>query len=71
MLHPIMIFWLHRTVWDAPSASSKKKLVLDYEQENYFLIDSSFEKARDCLALQKLATAVSAESKSSIVSIEN
>ena len=24
---------LHRTVWDAPSASSKRKLVLVYKQE--------------------------------------
>ena len=28
---------LHGTVWDAPSASSKKKLVLDQQQENYML----------------------------------
>ena len=53
---------LHRTVRDAPSASSKKKLVLNYEREKYFLIDS-FKKACDRLALQKMATAVSVESR--------
>ena len=31
---------LHGTVWDAPSASSKKKLVLDQQQEKYFLTDT-------------------------------
>ena len=51
---------LHRTVWDAPSASSKRKLDLDWEQENYFLTDS-FKKACDRLALQIMATAVSVE----------
>ena len=53
---------LYRTVWDAPSASSKKKLVLNYEREKYFLTDS-FKKACDRLALQKMATAVSVESR--------
>ena len=28
------------TVWEAPSASSKKKLVLDQQQEKYFLTDT-------------------------------
>ena len=54
---------LHGTVWDAPSASSKKKLVLDQQQEKYFLTDT-LKKACDCLALQKMATAVSVESRS-------
>ena len=31
---------LHGSVWDAPSASSKKKLVLDQQQEKYFLTDT-------------------------------
>ena len=31
---------LHGTVWEAPSASSKKKLVLDQQQEKYFLTDT-------------------------------
>ena len=31
---------LHGTVWNAPSASSKKKLVLDLQQEKYFLTDT-------------------------------
>ena len=53
---------LHRTVRDAPSASSKKKLVLNYEREKYFLTDS-FKKACDRLALQKMDTAVSVESR--------
>ena len=53
---------LYRTVWDAPSASSKKKLVLNYEREKYFLTDS-FKKACDRLGLQKMATAVSVESR--------
>ena len=53
---------LHRTVWDAPSGSSKKKLVLNQEQFQYFLTDS-FKKACDRLALQKMATAVSVESR--------
>ena len=53
---------LHRTVWDAQSASSKQKLVLDQEKENYFLTDS-FKKACDRLALQKMTTVVSVESR--------
>ena len=53
---------LHRTVWNAPCASLKKKLVLNQEREKYFLIDS-FEKTFDRLALQKMATAVSVESR--------
>ena len=53
---------LHRTVGDAPSASSKKKLALSEEQEKYFLTDS-FKKACDHLALQKMATAVSVLSR--------
>ena len=64
---------LHGTVWDAPSASSKKKLVLDQQQEKYFLTDT-LKKACDRLALQKMATAVSVESQAqrqSFVSIEN
>ena len=64
---------LHRTVWDAPSASSIKKLVLDQQQEKYFLTDT-LKKACDHLALQKMATAVSVESRAqnqSFVSIEN
>ena len=28
------------TVWEAPSASSKKKLVLDQQREKYFLTDT-------------------------------
>ena len=48
----------YRTVGDAPSASSKKKLVLSEEQEKYFLTDS-FKKACDHLALRQMATAVS------------
>ena len=51
---------LHRTVWDAPSASSKRKLDLDWEQENYFLTDS-FKKTCGHLALQIMVTAVSVE----------
>ena len=43
---------LHGTVWDVPSASSKKKLVLDQQQEKYFVTDIS-KKASDRLALQK------------------
>ena len=54
---------LHGTVWDGPSASSKKQLVLDQQQEKYFLTDT-LKKACDCLALQKMATAVSVESRS-------
>ena len=54
---------LHGTVWDAPSARSKKELVLDQQQEKYFLTDT-LKKACDCLALQKMATAVSVESRS-------
>ena len=57
---------LHRTVWDAPSASSKKKLVL--------VLSDTLKKACDRLALQKMATAVSVESRAqnqSFVSIEN
>ena len=64
---------LHGTVWDTPSASSKKKLVLDKQQEKYFLTDT-FKKACDLLALQKMATAVSVESRAqnqSFESIEN
>ena len=64
---------LHGTVWDAPSASSKKKLVLDQQQEKYFLTDT-LKKTSDRLALQKMATAVSVESRAqnqSFVSIEN
>ena len=53
---------LFRSVWDAPSASSKKKLVLDQKQEKYFLTDT-LKKACDRLALQKMATAVSVESR--------
>ena len=53
---------LHRTVWNSPCASLKKKLVLNQEREKYFLIDS-FKKACDRLALQKMATAVSVESR--------
>ena len=53
---------LLRTVWDVPSASSKKELVLDQKQDNYFLT-ASFKKASDRLALQKQATAVSVESR--------
>ena len=54
---------LHGTVWDGPSASSKKQLVLDQQQEKYFLTDT-LKKACDCLALQKMATAISVESRS-------
>ena len=64
---------LHGTVWAAQSASSKKKLVLDQQQEKYFLTDS-LKKACDRLALQTMATAVSVESRAqnqSFVSIEN
>ena len=64
---------LHRSVWDTPSASSEKKLVLDQQQEKYFLTET-LKKACDRLALQKLATAVSLESRAqdqSFVSIEN
>ena len=64
---------LHGTVWDTPSASSKKKLVLDQKQEKYFLTDT-LKKACDRLARQKMATAVSVESRAqnqSFVSIEN
>ena len=64
---------LHRPVWDEPSASSKKKLVLDQQQEKYFLTDT-LKKGCDRLVLQKLATAVSVESRAqnqSFVSIEN
>ena len=52
--------------------SSKRKLVLDQQQEKYFLTDT-LKKACDRLALQKMATAVSVESRSqkqSFVSIE-
>ena len=52
---------LHRTVWGAPSAVRKRKLVLDQEQENYFITDS-FIKACERLAPTKLAT-VSVESR--------
>ena len=41
--------------------SSKRKLVLDQQQEKYFLTDT-LKKACDRLALQKMATAVSVES---------
>ena len=51
---------LHGTVWDAPFASSKKKLVLDQQQEKYFLTDT-LKEACNRLALQKMATAVSVE----------
>ena len=54
---------LHGAVWDAPSASSKKQLVLDQQQEKYFLTDT-LKKACDCLTLQKMAIAVSVESRS-------
>ena len=53
---------LHRTVRDARFACSKKKLILDYEQEKYFVTDS-FKKACDRLALEKMATAVSVGSR--------
>ena len=53
---------LHRPVWDTPSANSKKKLVLDQQQEKYFLTDT-LKKVSDRLALQKMATAVSVESR--------
>ena len=43
---------LHGSVWDAPSASLKKKLVLDQHQEKFFLSDS-LKKACDRLVLQK------------------
>ena len=43
---------LHGTVWDTPSASSKKKLVLDHQQEMFFLTDP-LKKTCDRLALQK------------------
>ena len=64
---------LHGTAWDKPSASWKKKLVLDQHQEKYSLTNT-LKKACDRLALQKMATAVSVESRSqnqSFVSIEN
>ena len=51
---------IYGTVWDTPSASSKKKLVLDQQQEKYFLTDT-IKKVSDRLALQKMATAVSVE----------
>ena len=53
---------LNRTVWGAPSAVRKRKLVLDQEQENYLITDS-FIKACERLAPKKLATAVSVESR--------
>ena len=53
---------LHRTVWSAPSAVRKRKLVLDQEQENYLITDS-FIKACERLAPKKLATAVFVESR--------
>ena len=53
---------LHGTVWDAPFASSKKKLVLDQQQEKYFLTHT-LKKACDRFALQKMVTAVSVESR--------
>ena len=53
---------LHVTVWDAPFASSKKKLVLDQQQEKYFLTDT-LKKACNRLALQKMVTAFSVESR--------
>ena len=40
---------LHLTVWDVPSASSKKTLVLDKQPEKYFLTDT-LKKACDRLA---------------------
>ena len=51
---------LHGTVWDTPSASSKKRLVLDQQQEKCFVTDT-LKKVRDRLALQKMATGVSVE----------
>ena len=59
---------LHRTVWDAPFASSKKKLVLHQHQEKFFLTDT-LKKACDRLALQKMATVVFVQSRAQNQSI--
>ena len=59
---------LHGSVWDVPSASSKKKLVLDQHQEKFFLTDT-LKKVCDRLPHQKMATAISVESRAQNQSI--